>query len=179
MIRSFEPYSFQSSEGVPIRYPLPCCERTHPPLLELGRPPGLFPPATFSGRLRNGRTAYSNTKDTSIHVLNKAIPGKGGWRAYARGDGTSAERMCEMANRVKYSSRSQVRIEELTPLWLEKEGLGALDGYTITYAELAEELRRACEMAEDMVDPSALFQRLEKEREAASEEQEGNGTQSS
>jgi len=33
-------------------------------------------------------------------------------------------------------------------------------------------------MAEDMVDPSALFQRLEKEREAASEEQEGNGTQS-
>jgi hypothetical protein len=113
-----------------------------------------------------------------IDVLNKSTPGKGGWQAYARGDGTPAERMCEMANRVKHSSRNQVRIEELTPLWLEKEGLGALNGYTITYAELAEELRAACKMAEDMVDPSALFRRLEEVREAAPEGEEENETES-
>lgn len=112
-----------------------------------------------------------------IDVLNKASRGKGDWRAYTRGDGTPAERMCEMANRVKHSPRDQVRIEELTPLWLEKEGLGALDGYEVTYAELAEELRGPCKLAEDMVDPAALFRRLEEEREATSEEQEETGTE--
>jgi hypothetical protein len=99
-----------------------------------------------------------------IDVMNKSMRGPEPSRMYERGDDSCTERMCEMANRVKHSTRGQITAKDLTPLWLEKEGLGALDGFRVSYVELADELRGACKLAEDLVDPVALSKRVNLEQ---------------
>ena len=127
---------------------------------------GAIPASDYFGSLEDWENCLLQFQ-ILIEVLNKSIPPSGTWRAYSSGDGSATERMCEMSNRVKHSTRGQITAKQLTPLWLEREGLGALDGYSISYTELADELRGALSMAEDFVDPAELFKRLKRQGEAA------------
>ncbi|MGE0160770.1 MAG: hypothetical protein AB7T31_15305 [Gemmatimonadales bacterium] len=81
------------------------------------------------------------------------------WRAYQRNDGSRAERMCEMANCVKHATS-----QELTPLWLEADGIAALGSYRVSYLEIADELRDACSLAEGLVDPTAFLTEVREKR---------------
>lgn len=97
-----------------------------------------------------------------IEVMNKSLNKPAFSRMYERGDKSTTERICEMANRVKHSIRGQILVSDLTPLWLEKDGLGALEGYRVTYAELSDELRDACELAGQLVDPATFFEKAKR-----------------
>lgn len=127
---------------------------------------GALPASDYFGAIEDWENCLLQFQ-IMIDLMNQSIRGTDIPRAYERGDGSVTERMCEAANRVKHSTRIQSTTIELTPLWLERDGIGVMDGYSIGYAELAEELREAFTMAQDLVNPLALSERLKSGRDSS------------
>ena len=75
---------------------------------------------------------------------------------FRRGDGSATERLYTMANAVKHAMNEAISADDLTPLWLTKTGLEALGGITLSYEELAEEVRDIGLFSRSLVDPSEL-----------------------
>ena len=96
-----------------------------------------------------------------VEVVNKGMRPEEA--LYATGDRSAVERMCNMANCVKHPVRGA--IQDLTPVWLEWEGIGALDGSRATYVEVADEIRETARLAREYTDPAAFAERIRREQD--------------
>lgn len=94
-----------------------------------------------------------------VTIFNKLLVPPGS-TLFTKGDGTATERLYGMANDVKHSMGSTISEQDLTPLWLEKEGIATLGGYHASYQEVAEDIRDACLFARSLVDPAKFKESL-------------------
>jgi hypothetical protein len=124
---------------------------------------GAMPATDYFGAIENWENCLLQFQ-ILVEVINKSKGGSSTGRVYSRGDRSTTERLCEMSNRVKHSTRGQITAKDLTPLWLERDGLGALDGYSVSYVEISTELRDVLSMSRNLVDPAAFFERVKRER---------------
>lgn len=77
-------------------------------------------------------------------------------KIFEPGDGSPGQRVWDIANCVKHMPSYIEDHGDVTPLWLRRNGIEALNGEAIAFAELAEEIRAAALVANELQDPKKL-----------------------
>lgn len=117
---------------------------------------GALPASTFFGAIEAWENCLVQTQ-MGFDLLNKRVLPKG-QQVFDPKDGSVAQRIYDAANTIKHSGRRPLSEADVTPLWLEADGVGSLDGHRLTFVEVAEAVRDAAEFAELYQDPAAAVE---------------------